>query len=224
MHRNLDTGLSALHQQLLTMAGYVEQAVECATDAWRDRNVAKTKEVFAIEDKVNEAHIQVDAACLNLLALQQPLAKDLRLIVAVLKINTDLERMVDLAVNMVQNTEYYLKSAASVSTTDLSEMSDEVRVMVHEVLDAFVNNDDGLANSVLKRDDKVDEFKRKIFRDVVEYLKTNPAALEQGLNVILIAKNLERIGDHATNIAEDVIFSMSGEDIRHAGTKPGRAK
>lgn len=224
MHRNLDTGLGQLHQQLLTMAGYVEQAVECATDAWRTRNAAKTKEVFAIENKVNEAHIQVDAACLNLLALQQPLAADLRLIVAVLKINTDLERMVDLTVNMVQNTEYYLKSPAAVSTQALSEMSDEVRVMVHEVLDAFVKSDENLANKVLERDDRVDEFKRNIFRDVVEYLKANPGAIEQGLNVILIAKNLERIGDHATNIAEDVIFSKSGEDIRHAGTKPGRVK
>lgn len=217
MHRNLDTGLSHLHQELLTMAGYVEQSLECATAAWRMRNVSKTREVYAIEEKVNEAHIAVDSACLNLLALQQPLGSDLRLIVSIIKINTDLERMVDLAVNIAQNTEYYLKSPPLVHTEDLSEMSDEVRVMVREVLDAFVKTDDALANRVLERDDKVDSFKRKIFQDTLEFLKQNPAAIEQGLNIILIAKNLERIGDHATNIAEDIIFSMSGEDIRHTG-------
>lgn len=201
------------------MAGHVEQSLECATAAWRMRNVGKTREVYAIEEKVNEAHIAVDSACLNLLALQQPLGSDLRLIVSIIKINTDLERMVDLAVNIAQNTEYYLKSPQLIGVEDLSQMSDEVRVMVREVLDAFVNADDALANRVLERDDKVDGFKRKIFQDVVEYLKTSPTAIEQGLNIILIAKNLERIGDHATNIAEDVIFSMSGEDIRHAKAK-----
>src|SRR6478752_2652954 len=110
MHRSLDTGLSHLHEKLFTMAGYVEQALECATAAWRLRSEAKIREVYEIETKVNQAHIDVDAACVRLLALQQPLATDLRLIVAIIKINTDLERMVDLAVNIANNTEYYLKS------------------------------------------------------------------------------------------------------------------
>jgi len=224
MHRNLDTGLSALHQQLLTMAGNVEQALECATAGWKLRNATKIREVYAIETKVNEAHIAVDAACLQLLALQQPIASDLRLVISILKINTDLERMVDLAVNIGQNTEYYLKNAAEVNVDDLGEMADEVRVMVREVLDAFVRSDDSLANKVLERDDRVDAFKRKIWQDTTEFMKKTPSAIEQGLNVILMAKNLERIGDHATNIAEDVIFSMSGEDIRHAGAKPGKKK
>lgn len=223
MHRNLDTNLSHLHEQLLTMAGYVEQALECATAGWRLRNTTKIREVYAIETKVNESHISVDASCLQILALQHPLAADLRLVVSILKINTDLERMVDLAVNIGQNTEYYLKNESEIEVEDLSEMTDEVRVMVREVLDAFVKSDEGLANKVLERDDKVDSFKRKIWQDTTEYMKKNPSAIEQGLNVILIAKNLERIGDHATNIAEDVIFSMSGEDIRHAG-KPGKVK
>jgi len=224
MSRNLDTGLGHLHQQLLTMAGYVEQALECATAGWKMRNVTKIREVYAIETKVNESHIAVDAAVLQILALQQPIASDLRLVISILKINTDLERMVDLAVNIAQNTEYYLKNTPEVKVDDLGQMADEVRVMVREVLDAFVRADDQAANNVLERDDKVDAFKRKIWADTTDFMKQNPNTIEQGLNVILMAKNLERIGDHATNIAEDVIFSMSGEDIRHAGSKPGKNK
>src|SRR4051794_2950303 len=110
IHRHLDTGLGHLNEQLLTMAGYVEQAVDCATQAWRQRNLSKIPEVYAIEEKVNRAHIEVDARCLQLLALNQPMAADLRLIVSSIKINSDLERMVDLAVNIANNTEFYLKT------------------------------------------------------------------------------------------------------------------
>ncbi len=222
MTRHIDTGLSELHQKLVTMAGYVEQALECATAGWRDRNLLKVKEVYSIEEKVNESHIEVDGLCFKLLALQQPLAADLRLIISVIKINTDLERMVDLAVNIANNTEYYLKAPASVSIEDLSKMTDGVRIMLREVLDAFVHRNAELSNKVLERDDEVDGYKKKIFDQVMQHLRKHPNDLEQGINLILMAKNLERIGDHATNIAEDVIFSMSGEDIRHSGrTKTG---
>lgn len=219
IHRHLDTGLSQLNEQLLTMAGYVEQAVDCATQAWRQRNLTKIQEVYAIEEKVNRAHIEVDARCLQLLALNQPMAADLRLIVSCIKINSDLERMVDLAVNIGNNTEFYLKTPSQLKLDELSQMSDEVKVMVREVLDAFVKTDESLARKVLSRDDTVDSFKRKIVGDMMELMTTGKMAIEQGVNVIFIAKNLERIGDHATNIAEDVIFSVSGQDVRHAGGK-----
>jgi len=219
IHRHLDTGLSQLNEQLLTMGGYVEQAVDCATLGWRQRNLSKIQEVYAIEEKVNRAHVEVDARCLQLLALQQPMAADLRLVVASIKINSDLERMTDLAVNIANNTEFYLKRPTQIKTEDLSQMSDEVKVMVREVLDAFVRTDEALARQVLSRDDKVDALKRKIVGDCMELMKTGNLDIEQGVNVIFIAKNLERIGDHATNIAEDVIFSASGQDVRHSGGK-----
>lgn len=215
IHRQLDTGLSQLNERLLTMAGYVEQAVECAIQGWRQRNLTKIQEVYSIEENVNRAHVEVDARCLQLLALNQPLAADLRLIVSCIKINSDLERMVDLAVNIGNNAEFYLKKPTQMRTDDLSQMSDEVKVMVREVLDAFVKTDEQLARKVLSRDDLVDSYKRKIVEDCMEHMKTDKLAIEQGMNLIFIAKNLERIGDHATNIAEDVIFSVSGQDVRH---------
>jgi phosphate transport system protein len=216
IHRNIDAGLSNLNQRLLTMAGYVEQGVEFATDGWRFRNLAKVQEVYGIEQKVNQAHLEVDAACVQLLALQQPMAADLRFIVSCIKINNDLERMVDLAVNIANNTEFYLQNPQAIHVEDLSQMSDEVRVMVREVLDAFVKTDERLARRVLSRDDRVDAYKRKIVEDCLSEMKRDPKNIEQGMNLIFIAKNLERIGDHATNIAEDVIFSVSGKDIRHS--------
>lgn len=219
IHRHIDAGLSSLNQKLLTMAGYVEQAVECATDAWRFRNIAKIGDVYAIERRVNQAHKEVDAACVQLLALQQPMAADLRFIVSCIKINNDLERMVDLAVNIANNTEFYLQNPPSILIEDLNQMADEVRVMVREVLDAFVKTDERLARRVLSRDDRVDAYKRKIVQDCLESMKKDSKVIEQGMNLIFIAKNLERIGDHATNISEDVIFSASGQDIRHAGDK-----
>jgi len=216
MIRHIDAGLSQLNQKLLTMAGYVEAAVECATDAWRFRNVAKIADVYAIERRVNMAHLDVDAACVQLLALQQPMAADLRFIVSCIKINSDLERMVDLAVNIANNTEFYLRGPSVIHIEDLSQMADEVRVMVREVLDAFVKTDERLARRVLSRDDRVDAYKRKIVQDCLAAMKADTAVTEQGMNLIFIAKNLERIGDHATNISEDVIFSASGQDIRHS--------
>lgn len=197
------------------MAGYVEEAINLAIQAWKERDPSTFAKVHAIEDKVNRLHKDVDAACLKLLATQQPMAFDLRLVMSIIKINTDLERMVDQAVNIARTCEFYLKYPELPDMEDLSFMSDDVRFMVREAIDAFVKGDNTLATNVLQCDDKVDNFKDKIFHDVVSHIKKKPKDTEQGLNVILIARNLERIGDHATNIAEDVIFTISGEDIRH---------
>jgi len=219
--RQIEGALNGLRQDLIVMAGYVEEAIELSTRVWQDRDQDKISRVFEIEDKVNQAHKDVDAACFKILALQQPLAVDLRYILAVIKINGDLERMVDQAVNIVHNAEYYLKSPAAFKLDDLIRMAHDVRLMVREAIDAFVKGDERLAEHVLKADDKVDQFKDEIFRDVQDRVKKDPALVEQGLNIILIARNLERIGDHATNIAEDVIFTISGQDIRHSDKKSG---
>ncbi len=216
MERHFDTYLKDLKAKLIGMAGQVEKAIEEATEALGTRNTDKLQRVHEIEGKVNLAHVEIDNDCVKLLALQQPLAADLRLIVSIIKINTDLERMGDQAVNIARNTERYLKSAPLKPLVDLPIMFREVKHMVRETLDSFVKANEKLARAVLKRDDIVDELKNKIFRDVIEVIKANPEGIEQGLNLILIARNLERIGDHATNISEDVIFAATGEDIRHS--------
>jgi phosphate transport system protein len=213
--RHLDADLKDLQEKLLSMAGHVERQIEHATQSLLQWNAQLALQVYEIEKKVNQLHRAVDEDCIRLLALQQPLAKDLRLIVACLKISTDLERMGDQAVNIARNAERYLKAAPLKPLIDLPKMSEEVRIMVRESLDSFVKKSEAMARNVLIRDDVVDALKNKIFRDVLEHLKSAPGEVEQGLNLILIARNLERIGDHATNICEDVIFVISGEDIRH---------
>lgn len=221
MQRNLDTGLSEVKAQLIQMAGYLEEAVKYSTLAWKNRSREMIDKVNQIEAKVNQAHIDIDATCLKLLATQQPLASDLRFLLSVVKINTDLERMADQAVNIANNTEYYLKHPPYSDLVDLSRMSEIVRELVKQAIDAFINSDSVLAQKVLDADDEVDQLKDKVFKNALEAIKLKTSEVEQGLNVILIARNLERIGDHATNIAEDVIFSVSGKDVRH---DPSRKK
>jgi phosphate transport system protein len=220
MERHFDISLRSLKERLLAMAGFVEAAIEAATIGMQNRDQEKFEEVYELEKKINDAHLAVDAACVKLLALQQPFATDLRLIVAIIKINTDLERMGDQAVNIAHNAEIYLKAAPLKPLVDLPRMFDEVRLMVRAAFDAFVRRDEPTAREVLVRDDNVDELKRKIFDDVVDHMKKNPDKIDAGLALILIARNLERVGDHATNIAEDVIYAVSGDDIRHKKRTP----
>lgn len=220
MQRHFDIELKNLKEQILAMGGHVETAVECATKALMQRKPELLKQVYELEDKINQEHIQVDESCVQLLARQSPLAADLRLVVAILKISTDLERMGDQAVNISHNTREYLEGPAVKDLIDLPQMAADVRTMVRESLDAFVKQDRDLAQAVLLKDDAVDAMKDKIFKDLTEVMRKKPELVEQALDLILIARNLERLGDHATNIAEDVIFAVTGSDIRHGGRKP----
>lgn len=217
MQRHFETELTTLKEQILAMGGHVELAVEAATQALFLRKPEMLKQVHELESRINREHIDVDESCLQLLARQSPLAADLRLVIAVLKISTDLERMGDQAVNISYNAKEYLEGAPVKELMDLPLMAQEVRSMVRDSLDAFVKQDRNLAEKVLTRDDKVDGFKDKIFQELISYMGENPKKVEQALNLILIARNLERLGDHATNIAEDVIFAVTGTDIRHGG-------
>ncbi|MGE0614477.1 MAG: phosphate signaling complex protein PhoU [Bacteriovoracia bacterium] len=216
MERHFEHSIRELRELLVGMAGYVERAIDTAIRGLKSRDLAVIQEVFEIEKKVNQDHIAVDDACVKLLALHQPMAIDLRLIVSVIKINTDLERMGDQAVNIAHNAEFYLKQPELKPLIDLAQMFEEVKVMVRVAIDSFVTASEAQAREVLKRDDKVDELKRKVFNDVVAIMKQKPAGIDAGLALILIARNLERLGDHATNIAEDVIYVVTGRDIRHA--------
>ncbi len=219
MDRHFDTELQKLKELILSMGGNVEQAIEQATQALILRQPERLDKVFELEELINKAHIQVDESCLSLLARQAPMAADLRLIVAILKINTDLERMGDQAVNISHNGKRYLSEPALKPLIDLPRMADEVRQMVRQALDAFVNKDEKLAQEVLNRDDIVDSLKDQIFRELITYMMADAKAIQRAMTLILIARNLERLGDHATNIAEDVIFAITGRDVRHGGGK-----
>lgn len=219
MHRHFEDELKNLKEQILTMGGHVETAVEAATQALIQRKPEMFNKVYDLEAKINREHIEVDEVCLQLLARQSPMAADLRLVIAVLKISTDLERMGDQAMNIAYNAKDYMEGEPIKELVDIPKMAAEVRSMVRDCLDAFVRQDSELASNVLKRDDIVDGLKDKIFQDLITFMTNNSSRIEQALDLILIARNLERLGDHATNIAEDVIFAVTGNDIRHGGNK-----
>jgi len=217
MIRHFDLELKNLKDQILAMGGHVELAVEAATQALIQRKPNLLSQVHDLEAKINREHMEVDESCLQLLARQSPLAADLRLVIAVLKISTDLERMGDQAVNIAYNTKDYLEGEPIKDLIDIPIMASTVRNMVRDSLDAFVRQDRDLAAEVLKRDDVVDALKDKLFEELIQYMSKHSSNIERALDLILIARNLERLGDHATNIAEDVIFAVTGDDIRHGG-------
>lgn len=200
------------------MGGHVEKALDEAVQALIHRKMDAFTGVHRIEEKINEDHIKVDLACMTFLAKQGPVARDLRLIISIIKINSDLERMGDQCVNIAHTgKDYLMRTPVAQNLPDIERMSALVRQMVKGSLDSFVREDDQLAQKILLMDDEVDGLKSKVFKDLSNYIKSNPNNSEAALDVILIARNLERLGDHATNIAEDVIFVSTGKDIRHGG-------
>ncbi len=215
MLRGFELELKELKAELLKMGGYVEMAISKATEALNSRDSSLLKEVRIVEDKINAAHVTIDNMCLEILARLSPVAADLRLILSIVKINTDLERMGDQAINISYNTEHYLDDKLVEVSLELPKMSELVKAMVRDALDAFMNGDLKLAREVLSRDDAVDKIKNNSFKLLIPFMQSNPAKIEAALDLILIARNLERMGDHATNIAEDVIFTYTGVDIRH---------
>jgi phosphate transport system protein len=215
VERHFHAELRQLKDQILAMGGYVERAIEEATQALIRREPERFAKVMECEAKINQAHIDIDEQCFSLLARQAPLAQDLRLILALLKINTDLERMGDQAVNISHNAQRYLQEPPVQFLLEITKMAFEVRSMVRDSLDALVQQNGNLAQEVLKKDDAVDELKDQMFQDLVGLMKKDPSTIDAALDLLLIARNLERLGDHATNIAEDVIFVTTGKDIRH---------
>jgi phosphate transport system protein len=209
--------LQNLKNFLATMGGYVEKSLEEATKALIDRNPSNHANVEKIEEKINECHLLVDQTCLNLLAKLSPFASDLRLILACYKMNNDLERMGDHARNISRGTKEYLSRKEIPHEKNFLQLINETRWMVKNSLDSFVNKDIEKAREVLVRDDLVDELKNDLCNQMKELMKKDSAYVESGVDFILFARNLERIGDLATNIAEDVIFISSGDDIRHGG-------
>lgn len=215
MMRHFEEELNELKQRLLHMGSLVESMINSAVKELVERNEEFSKEVFKNEDEVNKMQIEIDDRCLKLLALQQPAAADLRFITSAMKINSDLERMGDQAINIAQTGQDLLKQPSLKPLIDIPRMSEIATKMVKDSLEAFVKKDAELAKSVLLRDDEVDALKSQIFRELLTYMIENSKNITRAIDLILISRNLERIGDHATNIAEDVIFMASGKDVRH---------
>ena len=207
--------LQALKNRLLNMGALVEERVHDATHALIDRRVDTAERIIAGDQEINELQIEIDERCLRLLALQQPMASDLRLITAAMKINADLERIGDQAVNIAEQAVRVLAHPPLKPQIDLPRMAEIAERMTRESLDAFVRKDAKLARSILARDDEVDQLKDQVFRVLLTYMMADPGTIERALGLILISRHLERIADHATNIAEDVIFVVEAKDVRH---------
>ncbi len=215
MERHFDEELRALKEQLLRMAALAEESIDTAVTGLKDRNEELTQKVFAIEDQINHLDIDVDRRCLELLALKQPMAGDLRLIVSSDRIGSELERIGDQAVNIAQRATDLLKHPPLKPLMDLPRMADLARGMVRDAITAFVNRDDALAREVCKRDDEVDALNDQIFRELLTYMMQDTKNIERAVDLILVGRHLERIADHATNISEDVIYLVKGKSIKH---------
>jgi phosphate transport system protein len=217
MRSRFQQGLDELKEKLLRMGGLAEQAIDRATEAYRTRDSKYCQLVLTGENAINEAEREIDELSLDLLAMQQPMAVDLRFILAVLKINADLERVGDQAVNIAQRVLDLISEPEVQLPVDIPRMADSVSTMVQRALEAFLDGKAEVAEAVLQMDGIVDRMKDEAFIVLVQKMSSEPALTRQALNVLLISRNLERIADHATNIAEDVIFWVRGADVRHGG-------
>ncbi len=215
MQRFFDQDLKALKEQILAMGASVEQAIELAVKGLIERNPELLVQVQELEKQIHLTNRKIDEACMQVLARQAPLARDLRLVLAIIKINADLKSMSRQAANMARSAKHYLKGSPLKPLIDLPQMAELTRSMVRQSLSALVKTDVALSQTVMAMDDSVDELKNKIVAELTEMMKQDSEAVDRAVNLIMVARNLERMGDHATNIAEGVVFIASGVDIRH---------
>jgi phosphate transport system protein len=207
--------LEQLKTRLLEMGGLAEDRVRSAVQGLVERDSALIDRVISGDAPINNLHIEIDGRCFRLLALHQPMAVDLRAIVSAVKINTDLERVGDLAINIAEAGRRYMRHPPVKQLIDIPRMADIAQEMLRDALDAYVRRDIELAHRVLNEDDALDSLKTQVFRELLTYMLQDTSTIEPSLDLILISRHLERIGDHATNVAEDVIFMVSAKDVRH---------
>jgi len=207
--------LDELKERLLVMAGLVEQAIQRATEAYSSRDEGLCEMVLLSEPAINRMEGEIDQLALDLLAMEQPMAVDLRFILSVIRINADLERVGDQAVNIANRVQDLGTLANAELPVDIPRLAGLAGAMVRKALQAFIEGDAEMAESVLLLDDQVDDMNRDAFRALGDLIKRQPELATQALNALIISRNLERVGDHATNIAEDVIFWVRGADVRH---------
>jgi len=210
-------GLDELKSRLLTMAEMAERAVDDSIAAYQRRDAALCQQVLDNERKINAIEREIDELARDLLAMQQPMAGDLRFILAVIKINSDLERVGDLAVNIAQRVLDLVNLPPAELPPEIGTMAATASGMVKKAIEAFMLRDARLAEGVLELDDIVDGLNRRVFQQTAAILSQQPKQAGQTLDALLVARHVERVADHATNIAEDVIFWVSGADVRHSG-------
>jgi phosphate transport system protein len=220
MERRLDQDLDRVRQALLRMGGMVEGMVAKATQSLLERDNQLCIEVIESDNEVDHLEIEIDEACHLILGTKQPTAVDLRFLVAVMKINSDLERIGDSAVNIAQSVVQLNDQPPLKPYIDLPHLSELVQAMVRRSLDAFVRRDTALAAEVCQSDDAVDGLYKQLFRELLTYMIEDPKTVSRALHLLLISRNMERIADHATNIAEDVIYYVEGRDLRHSSGVP----
>ncbi len=212
---NFQQQLAALKDKLLAMAALSQQALSLALEAYLTGDMSLCEHVNEIETAINAAERDVDEMAYDLLAKEQPMAIDLRFILSVIKINGDLERIGDQATNIASRTQFLQDSPKISLPIDIPDMGEKVGVMIRRAIQSLLEADAKLAESVLAMDDEIDDMNRDVQAELVEVMQQHPVVSGQALNAIIISRNLERAADHATNIAEDVIFWVRGSDVRH---------
>ncbi len=218
--RHVAHELEELKARLLEMGGLAEDHLRRAMRGLVDRNPQLLADVIAGDSRINDLQMEIDSRCFTLIALHQPVALDLRTLVSAPRISTDLERVGDLAVNISEVAQRYLLHPPVKPLVDLPRMGDLALKMLREALDAFLSGDVSLAKTALRQDDWLDALKDQVFREVLTYMLGDPQTIEPGVDLILMSRHLERVGDHATSIAEDVIFIVEARDVRHSATRP----
>ena len=213
--------LTSLRERLLEMGGLVEHAIGDATRAVVERDNSLAEQVKARDKKVNRIEVEIDAACRRILALRQPAASDLRFITTALKIVTDLERMGDLAVNVAERALALTQAAPLAPLHDLSRLAELAEAQLRLALEAFVTRDVTKAEQVIADDDHLDTLYHKMFNDLVVLMMEDPRNIRRATALMFTAKHLERFGDHATNLAEMVVFMVRGTDVRHPNSREG---
>jgi len=215
MERPFDEELKMLKEKLLDMASRAEEQIALAIRALKNRDEKLACQVLEREEAINLLDIEIDEMAMRLLALRQPMATDLRFITSAMKIGSDLERIGDLAVNIVERTMDLLKHPQLKPLIDIPRMAEMAQEMVRDALNAFINGDDKLAKDVCERDDRVDKLNDQVFRELLTYMMQDSGTIARAVDLILVGRHLERIADHATNIGEDVIYMVKGKTIKH---------
>ena len=215
MQRHFDEELAGLKQKILRMGSLVENQIGQALEALINRNTDLATQVISNDHQVNTMDVEVDEMCLELLALQQPAARDLRFITTAMKISTELERMSDLAEAICNRTIELNEEPQLKPYIDIPLMADHATKMVSEALDSFVRGDSVLARKVLEEDDYIDKVNEQIFRELLTFMIENPKTISRAIRLSFVSKAIERIADHATNVAELVVYMVEGKIIRH---------
>ena len=213
--RHFHEQLQDVLKQITIMGSLTESMITLAMRVLVERDETLITDVYRKEDEVNALQVKIDETAVGLIATQQPVGKDVRFLFMTSKIVTDLERIADQAKNICQNAQFVLAQPPLKPLVDLPIMAEIAQKMVRDALTAVIERDVALAERIIREESKVDAFRDQVFRTLLTYMMADPGTIQRALSLILIARNLERIGDHATNIAEDVIFAVSGEDIRH---------